>query len=75
MPVLEPRGRLVQSNAQDQAEVREEVAPTEGPAQLLAWSFSEISVARVAGDPPTIQNRSMEFGKAEMESNLLNGNY
>lgn len=32
-------------------------------------------MARVVGDPPTIQAGLMEFGKAEMESNLLNGNY
>lgn len=32
-------------------------------------------MARVVGDPPTIQTGLMEFGKAEMESNLLNGNY
>lgn len=32
-------------------------------------------MARGAGDLLTIQAGLMEFGKAEMESNLLNGNY
>lgn len=32
-------------------------------------------MVRVVGGPPTIQAGLMEFGKAEMESNLLYGNY
>lgn len=65
---------MVQSNAQDQAQERGKL-PLKGPAHLLAWLFSGLSMAGVAGAPPTILSGLGGFEKAEMQSHLLHRNH